>query len=76
MVGTTGEPRETSSCSLLFTPRLRRASGLEEPSPARVRSFMGRGSRGDRSCRIEMEKEEERILQKVVVGGGDDSEKE
>ena len=62
------EWRGRRSCSLLFTRRSRRASGLEAPSPARVRC-------NDRSSRIEMEREEGRNLQKTVVGGEDDGVK-
>ena len=40
MVVTTGEQKETSSCSLLFTRRSRRVSGLEALSLARVRCVM------------------------------------
>ena len=61
MVATTGELRGRGSCSLLFTPRSRRVSGLEALSLARVRCFIVL-RRGDEEigqlCRIEMEREE------------------
>ena len=40
MVATTGELRGRGSCSLLFTLRSRRVSGLEALSLARVRCVM------------------------------------